>query len=191
MLGAAARGAGNPSNAPRVFPREIPSGPENWAGNGVRAGREGRPRAAPWSTPQSNCPIMHPRKGTSRHHRRPDEAPPHLQRLAARRRHRHGRIGLDARGHGVVLEEGADVVRLDLAAARAAVLFCFTPSTLGFARRRRRDTVDTIRVDEVRVRGLRRFSSSARTSSRSRGLRFWGWCWGWWWHLRYGSFIKF
>ena len=55
--------------------------------------------------------------------------------FAARRRHGHGRVGLDARGHGAIFEEGADVVRLDLAAARAAVLFCFSPPTFGFARR--------------------------------------------------------
>ena len=81
---------------------------------------ERAPRRRHW---QPKCP----RKGrTSRHRRRPDEAPPHLEGLAARRRHRHGRVGLDARRHAVVFQEGADVVRLDLAAARAAVLFGFT-----------------------------------------------------------------
>ena len=187
MLGAAARGAGNPSNAPRVFPREIPSGPENWAGNGVRAGREGRPRAAPWSTPQSNCPIMHPRKGTSRHHRRPDEAPPDFKRLAPGRSNGNRGIGLDARRHAVVFQEGADVVRLDLPAARAAVLFRLAAVFLGFTRGRRRYRRG-VGIDEVRVRGLRRLPSSPCRTCRPR--RFLRLCLWWWrWHRRKRALI--
>ena len=41
------------------------------------------------------------------------------------------------------------MVRLDLAAARAAVLLRFSTASLGFPGRCRRDGIDTIRIDEV------------------------------------------